>query len=144
MKMPTVLGSLLLAAALTTGSSARAQSDETARYARYDFNKLMNAFDESLQSDIPGIVESTIYNLVEYKSYFPERDYSRFAHMLNDIARKNADPTIAYKASLAGMYLTYGSTIEDKSVFSPYEHETAFEQVANQLTKKFLLSLSTQ
>ena len=144
MKMPVLFAGLLLAAAFTTGSSARAQSDETARYLRYDFNKLMNTFDESLRSDIPGIVESTIYNLVQYKSYFPDRDYSRFSRTLNDIARRGTDPTIAYKASLAGMYLAFGSRIEDKSVFSPYEHETAFEEVASQLTKKFLLSLSSQ
>jgi hypothetical protein len=141
MKTRGLVGGLLLAAALISAADAHTQSKED-RYARYDFNKLMYVFDESLRSDIPGIVESTIYNLVEYKSYFPDRDYGRSIRMLSDIARRSTDPAIAYKASLAGMYLTYGSRIEDSSVFNPLQHEAAFERVAEQLNKKFLLSLS--
>ena len=143
MKTRALMGGILLSVVLVAGPTARAQS-ETHRYAAYDFNRLMTAFDQSLQSDVPGIVESTIYNLVEYKSYFPDRDYSRFNRTLSDIARRSKDPSIAYKASLATMYLTYGSTIEDSTVFSPYHHEAAFELVAKQLTKKFLLSLSSE
>lgn len=139
MRTRIVLGAIILVTALTSVSAASGQSKEE-RYAKYDFNKLMNVFDGSLRSDIPGIVESTIYNLVEYKSYFPDRDYSRFVRELNDLSRSETDSTIAYKASLASMYLAYGSRIEDKSVFSPYEHETAFEQVADQLAKKFLVT----
>ncbi|HTY60360.1 MAG TPA: hypothetical protein VMF59_16170, partial [Bacteroidota bacterium] len=101
-------------------------------------------FDASLRSDVPGIVESTIYNLVEYKSFFPEREYARFVRALGEIARNSADSTIAYKAMIAGMYLSYGSRVDDASVFTPYNHETAFKAVADQLAKKFLLSESTR
>ena len=112
--------------------------------ARYDFQKLMKAFDASLRSDCPGVVESTIYNLVEYKSFFPDREYSRLIQSLNDLARSTTDSTIAYKASLAGMYLAYGSRMNDPSVFTPYNHEAAFKVAADQLVKKFLLSRSSE
>jgi len=143
MKSRTILGITTLAVALSMAVTAHAQPDET-RYAKYDFQKLMHAFDESLRSDFPGIVESTIYNLVEYKSYFPDREYSRLVQVLNDISRRSADSTIAYKATLAGMYLTYGSRLDDTSVFKPYNHEDAFKVVAEQLEKKFLLSRSSE
>jgi hypothetical protein len=139
MKSRTILAAAALAAALSVAATASAQPDET-RYARYDFQKLMKSFDSSLRSEIPGIVESTIYNLVEYKSFFPEREYARIVRSLDDVARTSPDSTIAFKAALAGMYLSYGSRIDDTSVFTPYDHETAFKTVADQLEKKFLLS----
>jgi hypothetical protein len=143
MKSRTILAAAALAAALSVTATVSAQPDET-RYARYDFQKLMKSFDSSLRSDVPGIVESTIYNLVEYKSFFPEREYARLVRSLDDVARTTSDSTIAYKASLAGMYLSYGSRIDDTSVFTPYDHETAFKVAAEQLEKKFLLSRASE
>jgi hypothetical protein len=141
MNTRTALGTA--AFALLIAATAGAQPDE-ARYAKYDFQKLMKSFDSSLRSDIPGIVESTIYNLVEYKSYFPNREYTRAVQELNDIARNSPDSTIAYKAALAGMYLSYGSKVDDAAVFTPYDHESAFKTVSEQLAKKFLLSRSQE
>jgi hypothetical protein len=143
MKTRTALGSAALVLTLVFTAAASAQPDEV-RYAKYDFQKLMKSFDSSLRSNIPGIVESTIYNLVEYKSYFPNREYARAVQELNDIARNNPDSTIAYKAALAGMYLTYGTKVDDAAVFTPYDHETAFKTVSEQLAKKFLLSRSQE
>ena len=141
MKSRTALAIAALVVALSAASTASAQPDEL-RYAKYDFQKLMKSFDSSLHSNVPGIVESTIYNLVEYKSFFPNREYTRAVQELNDVARSSADSTIAYKAALAAMYLTYGTTVEDVTVFTPYDHETAFKNVSEQLAKKFLLSRS--
>jgi hypothetical protein len=143
MKSRTVLGIAAIFAVLAVAVTAHAQPDE-ARYARYDFQKLMKAFDSSLRSDVPGIVESTIYNLVEYKSFFPDREYSRLVQSLGDVARRSTDSTIAYKASLAGLYLSYGARLDDATVFTPYNHETVFKVAADQLEKKFLLSRSSE
>lgn len=134
---------VVLVVGLSAALSAHAQPDES-RYSKYDFGKLMKDFEISLKSDVPGVVESTIYNLVEYKSAFPDRDYSRQISALKKIARDHADSTLVYKANLAGMYLTYGTRIESASVFNPEYHETAFRVVAEQLVKKFLLSSSAE
>ena len=143
MKSRTVLGIAALAVALCVALTAHAQPDE-ARYAKYDFQKLMRAFDVSLRSDVPGIVESTSDNLGEYKSFFPDREYTRLVHSLSDVARSSTDSTIAYKASLAVMYLSYGTRLDDTSVFTPYNHETAFKVAADQLAKKFLLTRASE
>jgi hypothetical protein len=143
MKSRTVLGIAALVIALTFNATASAQPDESS-YVKYDFLKLMKSFDASLRSDVPGIVESTIYNLVEYKSFFPGREYSRVIQTLSDISRNSTDSTIAYKAALAAMYLTYGSRVENVAVFTPYDHETAFKTVSDQLARKFLLSRTSE
>ena len=143
MRSRTILAAAALAIMLSVAATAGAQPDES-RYARYDFQKLMKSFDSSLRSDVPGVVESTIYNLVEYKSFFPEREYARLVRSLQDVARTSQDSTIAYKAALAGMYLSYGSRIDDTSVFTPFDHETAFKTAAEQLEKKFLLSRASE
>lgn len=143
MKTRAILGTAAIVVALSIAVTAQAQPDE-ARYAKYDFQKLMKAFDSSLRSNVPGIVESTIYNLVEYKSFFPEREYSRLVQTLSDVARSSADSTIAYKAGLAVMYLSYGTRLDDVTVFTPYNHETAFKVAADQLSKKFLLTRSSE
>jgi len=118
MKSRTILGFAVLVIALSVSVPANAQPDESL-YAKYDFQKLMKSFDASLRSDVPGIVESTKYNLVDYKCMFPDREYSRFVQVLNDVARSSADSTIAYKATLARMYLAYGTKMNDTSVFAP-------------------------
>jgi len=143
MKLRIAFATMALAAAFSAGASVHAQPEE-ARYESYNFDRLMKSFDVSLRSDIPGIVEGTIYNLVEYKSYFPNRQYGRLIESLDRVARTSADSTIAYKARLAGMYLAYGSTLGDGTVFTPYDHEGAFKMVSQQLERKFLLSTTGQ
>jgi len=139
MKLRTALGTMMLTAGLFAGTSVCAQPDE-ARYQSYDFDRLMKSFDVSLRSDIPGIVESTIYNIVEYKSFFPTRQYGRIEEALDRVARNSTDSTIAYKARLAALYLSYGSPLSDTAVFTPFDHEGAFKLVSQQLERKFLIS----
>jgi hypothetical protein len=90
------------------------------------------------RSDVPGIIESTIYNLVQCKSVFPDREYSRHIRWLDQTSASSKDASIAYKATLASMYLRYGSPIDDLSVFDPVDHEKAFKSVAAQLAAKLL------
>jgi len=139
MNLRIALATLSLTAAFAAGTSVQAQPYE-ARYESYDFDRLMKSFDASLKSDIPGIVESTIYNLVEYKSFFPNRQYGRLVESLDRVASGSADSTIAYKARLAAFYLSYGAPLGDARVFTPYDHEGAFKLVSQQLERKFLIS----
>jgi len=139
MKLRIALATIALTAVASAAAPVHAQPDET-RYGSYDFDRLMKSFDASLGSAIPGIVESTVYNLVEYKSFFPNRQYGRLVEVLDRVARNNADPTIAYKARLAALYLVYGAPLGDVTVFTPYDHEGAFKLVSQQLERKFLIS----
>lgn len=123
-------------AALAQEATAPSQSPEV-RYAG-QFNRLMKSMDIDSHMDIPGIVESTIYNLVQCKSVFPDKDYSRFVRWLDETAASNPDATIAYKATLASIYLRYGSPVKDASAFDPNDHEKAFKTIAEQLAAKLL------
>ena len=91
-----------------------------------------------MQSEIPGIVESTIYTMVLYKNLFPDLDYSPLQKGLDEVARENSDVSISYKARLASTYLTYSANIRITPVSSAPDHEYLFRQIAEQLEQKLL------
>ena len=75
------------------------------------------AFDtcpSSLDSEIPGIVESTIYNIICIKKFYPKPNYSEIISKLNDISENNLDPSIRLKAHLASIDLTTNNIIDVK------------------------------
>jgi hypothetical protein len=102
--------------------------------------KALQIFSTSLKSDIPGIVESTIYNVVVFKKYYPEKDYARIGNILNSVARENEDPSIRYKAYLAEMYLNSAAKVDIKPESPAQDHEYIFIQIADQLEKKLLVA----
>jgi hypothetical protein len=129
---------MVFAAGAAMAQEAAAQSQPPAvRYAG-QFDRLVKGMDLNSHKEIPGIVESMIYNLVQCKSVFPDKEYTRFVRWLDETASTNDDAAIAYKATLASIYLRYGSPINDNSVFDPYDHEKAFKSVAAQLAAKLL------
>jgi hypothetical protein len=107
---------------------------------RPDIEKAMQIFPASLKSDIPGIVESTIYNVVVYKKYFPGKNYENILNALNSVARENEDPAIRYKAYLAEMYLNSTAKLDVKPESPAEDHEYIFIQIANQLEKNLLVA----
>jgi hypothetical protein len=139
MRSTTVRASSVFALVLALVSIAGAQTPEKSN-ANTSFPTLLKSFQLSLKSDVPGIVESTIYNLVQCKSVFPDRDYSKFNRTLDEIAGRTDDAKIAYKATLAKLYLMYGAQFQDPTVFDYTDHEKAFQQVADQLATNLLVS----
>ena len=109
-----------------------------------DNQKLMHVLETSLHNEIPGVVEGVIYDMVEYKSYYPNLDFSSLIDALDDAAKDSKDSAIAYKAHVASMYLSFGSTLDGPEAFNPENHEHAFQLAAEQLEKKFLLSRATE
>lgn len=94
----------------------------------------------NLDSKIPGIIESSIYDVVLLKYYFPNQDFSNISDQLNYIAKKNVNPSIRYKAQLASIYLNDTNNIQIIPNTQTYEHDYLFRQIADQLTNKFLVS----
>ena len=97
-------------------------------------------FPQCLKSDYPGIVESTIYNIVILKKLNPEGNYSGLIKALNNIAEKDADPSIRYKAHLATIYLNFSEIINVKPEITTYDQDYIFDQIADQLKNKSLAS----
>lgn len=100
----------------------------------------LREFPNSLKTGVPGIIESTIYNIVLVKKYFPNEDYNNVIKALSKVAQSDDDPSLKFKAHLALIYLTYGSDIELKPIRDTYDHEYIFKQISEQLEKKLLVA----
>lgn len=65
---------------------------------------------ESLNHDIDGVVEASIYNSLFLTKYYPDADMDEVLEELNEIAVESENPALRYKAQLAVLYLTnYGN-----------------------------------
>ncbi len=103
-------------------------------------SKALDVCSSSLQEKVPGIVESTIYNIVLLKKFYPEANYKVINEELNNVAVNNPNAALRYKAHLASMYLSYGSNIEIVPQTKPMDHEYLFRQLADQLESKLLVT----
>jgi hypothetical protein len=102
---------------------------------------VMKNFENSLQwNDYPGIVESTVYNIVIYKNRFPGLDYSELAESLQRVAEDSKDLAISYKAQLAYIYLNNSSKIGLTLDQTLPSDEYVFKQISEQLEEKLLAS----
>ena len=100
----------------------------------------LEVFATSLQNNISGIVEGSIYNVVLYKKYYPELDYSKISGILNEVMLEHKEASIRYKAQLAAMYLSQASSIEIVPMRGMETHEYIFKQIAQELEKKLLVT----
>ena len=120
----------------TFGASANA-----AEPAINNHEMVFKNFKSSLKrTEFPGIVESTIYTVVEYKNKYPELNYSDILNELEAVGRDNDNSSIRYKAHLASLYLSDSDGIEVTPVPGAFDHEYLFKQIADQFEKKFLAS----
>ena len=70
------------------------------------FNKLERGLVFGFGSDVTGVVESSIYNAINYKVVYPDFNSSQVTSLLNDIAVNNENHSVRYKAFLALKYYT--------------------------------------
>jgi hypothetical protein len=139
MKALVAKAAMIIAAVLTLTSISLAKPNDTDK-TKVKYDRAISMFESSLTSDIPGIVESTIYNVVLCDKFYPAGDYSKIENLLDKVARENDDPAIKYKAHLASMYLNGGTKIDVTPVSNTFDHEYLFRQIADQLEKKLLVS----
>ncbi|MGA7161594.1 MAG: hypothetical protein WBZ48_11370 [Bacteroidota bacterium] len=137
MKTNTSAAAITMVAILIFTFTATSQTI-SAEGRKFNHERDFQVFQSSLQSDIPGIVESTIYTVVEYKNLFPNLDYSGLQRSLDQVARENSDVSIGYKARLASTYLNYSSNVNITPVSPALDHEYLFRQIAEQLEQKLL------
>jgi len=129
----------IAAVAITVNASAQT-AVETPKMDKVRLKKALDNFRSSLRSDYSGIVEGTLYNIVVFKKYYPELDYSPLLSILNKSTLTNEDAALRYKAHLAAMYLSAETGVDVSPVSQPTDHEYIFRQIAQQLEKKFLVT----
>lgn len=92
---------------LTSQSNASTSNDSTAvtQNAKDElFSKFEKGLISGLSSDVTGVVESSIYNAINYKVAYPEFEPSRIEDKLYNVAIAAENHSVRYKAYLA---LTY-------------------------------------
>jgi hypothetical protein len=129
----------LVVATLVFVASAFAQPGTVERQQHFQALTMKN-FRYALKSDIQGVVEGTIFDVVVYKKYYPELDYSGILDRLNDLAVEGKAPLVRYKAHLASMYLTSGEQINIVPAKDTWDQDAVFRQIAEQLEKNLLSS----
>lgn len=135
-----VFNLVLVVLTVVTISATNFGEQKTSALSKKMIEIALQEFPSSLNLAVPGVVESTIYNIVLVKNYFPDEDYSKIIKALNKVAQSDDNPSIRFKAHLALIYLTYGSNIELKPIHDTYDHEYIFKQLSEQLEKKLLVA----
>jgi hypothetical protein len=104
---------------------------------------LDKAFIPALHSDIPGIVEGSLYNIVLCKKYFSTLDYTPTFEMLKVLIAENRSSAISYKAHLTMFYLSNADNIVIEPKSDPESQDYLFKQISKELEKKLLVSNET-
>lgn len=126
---------VLIIAMLTLSATSYARPADAETHQRI-VNLSMKNFRYSLKSDIRGIVEGTILDVVVFKKFYPALDFDAIAERLNDVAQSSKVPVVSYKAHLASIYLAYAGQFEIVPNVDPEKQDDVFTQIADQLEKK--------
>jgi hypothetical protein len=106
----TVLTISLAGLVMTVNSEAAALAeDEGSVFTQYgDTNALFNKFERGLvfglSSDVKGVVESSIFNAVNFKVAYPDFTSDKVEERLNKVALEAETHSVRYKAYLALAY----------------------------------------
>lgn len=110
-KIVTAVSFLLVASLTLTGdlfadNSAATDSVVVAKHQNEKelFNKMEKGLIYSLNSDVKGVVESSLYNAVNYKIAYPKFSSARIEQILSRIAREGDSHSMRYKAYLTLAY----------------------------------------
>lgn len=76
------------------------------------FNKLEKGLIHGLTSDVRGVVESSLYNAINYKVAYPEFSSEKVNKILNRIALEGDNHSLRYKAYLTLAYYKNQSQFE--------------------------------
>ena len=102
-------------------------------------NNAMASLKKSLLSDNEGVKNSGLVVLVKTKSEQPERDYSPFNAILNQLARDAENPVIRKNANLAFTYLNSPVLASEFKVTSSENPNAVFGKLAITLERDLLL-----
>lgn len=94
----------------------------------------------SLNHDIEGVVEASIYNSLFLTKYYPDANIDKVLNKLNEIAVESEKPSLRYKAQLAVLYMTNYSTEELKLENYKDNRGEIFKMISTKLENSLLVS----
>ena len=107
---------------ITTSTSFAQSSDKSV-------DRDLSTYLTNLNSTIPGVVESTIENVMVLKLHNPEKDYSQIIQKLDELNLGNDSKIIRVKAFIAANYLKNPHYITDN--FSTYPWQYKWTKINN-------------
>lgn len=82
-----------------------ATTDTLQTTTQVDFDQFEKVMFFGLQSDVPGILESTFFNVIAFKTLNPEFESNRIDEKITQIAVEEGNHSVRYKAMLTLYYL---------------------------------------
>jgi hypothetical protein len=92
-------------AATASEHSTRSSIAEFSRYRSLDLARFERAFEISLKHEVPGVVESSLRDVVLIKIAQPGASCERIMRQVERLSLEGLTPAIRYKASLARQVL---------------------------------------
>ncbi len=138
MKQFTKLAAVLMMTMVAFATIGLAGPNDSAEQSRI-VNLSMKNFRQSLKSDIPGVVEGIMSDVVVFKKLYPNLDFDGIVDRLNEVAETSKVPVISYKAHLASIYLMHPAQFEIiVPNGNPERQDDVFRQLANQLQNQLV------
>lgn len=137
----TVIISLLSITTSELLANSSAEADSVSQATQQVDEKLFETLEKSalfgLSSDVRGIIESTLYNVVDYKVKYPAFESEEMVQRISEIAHEGESHTLRYKAYLALSYYQnqdeFGTQEELLSMLDNTNQDRIFYYLQNQV-----------
>lgn len=86
-----------------------------------------------MNSEIPSIVESSLFVILEVKNRYPNEDYKELLDKLNDLAYNGPTISIRYKAQLVSLFFNYHDLFKDVQITENNNPDKYFRIIASKI-----------
>lgn len=87
----------------------------------------------ALESDVNGLVESSIYQVIKLKQYFPSADYSEIENSIVNLTKEGKTSSIRVKANIALIYLNSFDLFSELELNNYDNPDEDFKQILNKV-----------
>ena len=95
--------------------------------------KYVNQFVYSMDHNVPAIVESSLYVVLQLKDKFPNENYDKLIDRFDNLMNDGPTLSIRYKAQLAKFFFTNYNVFKGIDTFNKSDREEVFKQIANKI-----------
>lgn len=92
----------------------------------------------NLDSDINGVVESTLFGIMLIKKEYPAFDYNELRETVYDLSAAGRTPEIRVKAQLCAMYLDFTNWFNDVEFTEKENPSKYFAQISERVQSNLL------
>ncbi|MEW6701329.1 MAG: hypothetical protein AB1298_01295 [Bacteroidota bacterium] len=86
-----------------------------------------------MNSEIPSIVESSLFLILEVKNRYPNEDYTKILDKLNELVSSGKTISIRYKAQLATLFFNYHEQFKEVKITENDNPDKYFRMIAGKI-----------